>query len=76
MSETKPDNSITQVRKFGFRYGPVYVQRWCDDERGVLLGLVTKRQVLQIFVTPSGMIRVGKPEKADPANAAQVESGE
>jgi hypothetical protein len=49
---------------YGFVWGPVAVERWASDEEGsVILGLTTKKETLEIRVTPTGLIRVGTPVK-------------
>jgi hypothetical protein len=47
------------VSRVGFTYGPVTVERLCDiKNRGVWLWLGTKREQMEIRVTPGGRIRV------------------
>ena len=50
--------------RYGFTWGPAEVRR-CASERkwGVMFDVITDKQRLQIRVTPSGLIRVGEPEK-------------
>ena len=45
--------------RFGFIYGPAHIERTCDDKRtGVFIGILTKREQMQIRVTPGGRIKV------------------
>lgn len=46
--------------RFGFEWGPVRVERFFDTKRGVMLGILTDRGCVQVFVTPTGFVRVGK----------------
>lgn len=49
-----------QELPYGFKFGPVAVERWCsDDKKGwVLLGVKSEKQTLQLYVTKTGKIRV------------------
>lgn len=48
----------------GFTYGPVTVERLCDDKKfGVFLWLGTKREQMEIRVTPGGRIKIANHEK-------------
>jgi hypothetical protein len=58
---------LREITPYGFKWGPVEVQRWCsDDKGGVVIGLITKRESVEIRVTPTGLIRVGAPVKRRP----------
>lgn len=49
---------------YGFTWGPADVIRIASDDKwGVMLEVRTPRQRLEIRVTPSGIVRVGKPER-------------
>ena len=53
--------SISHV---GFTYGPVIVERLCDDKKfGVFLWLGTKREQMEIRVTPGGRIKIAHHNK-------------
>jgi hypothetical protein len=44
--------------QFGFKWGQVTVERWASHNGHLILGITTPRQVLQIRITPQGMIRL------------------
>lgn len=46
---------------YGFEFGPAVVERLAHDNGYVVVGVKTQRQRLDITITPSGLIRVGKP---------------
>lgn len=46
---------------YGFAWGPVEVTRLTSDPKaGVVLGLRTAKETIQIRVTPSGLIRLNE----------------
>lgn len=50
------------VTKYGFGYGACEIKRYYADARkcregGVFLGVETAREVLDIYITPTGFIR-------------------
>ena len=45
--------------KFGFNWGAANIERCCSHKGYVFLTVRTKRQWLDITVTPSGLIRSG-----------------
>ena len=51
-----------QETRYGFDWGPVEVRRTADlgPKLGVVLMLITKRERLDVRVTPGGRIRVEK----------------
>ena len=50
--------------RFGFIYGPVHIERCCDDKKaGVFILMGTKREQMTIRVTPGGRISVYNHEK-------------
>jgi len=50
---------------FGFEWGPVSIERLVsDDGWGVMFSVKTPREKMDIRVTPSGLIRLGKVVKA------------
>ena len=49
--------------KYGFEYGAAIVERAASHKGYVSFMIRTERQLLQIDVTPTGFIRVGKPIK-------------
>lgn len=63
--DKKPAN--LQTDRYGFTWGPLKVQRLVSDETEtgywVVLGLSTPREEVQIYVTPTGLIRVGEVKK-------------
>ena len=48
---------------YGFQFGAALVERYASHTGYVIVGVKTKRQRLELTVTPSGLIRVGKPVK-------------
>lgn len=62
-----PEYPCAETR-FGFRWGPVRVDRFWSDKRGVMLGILTDRGCVQVFVTPTGFVRVGKMDKRHDRN--------
>ena len=47
------------VDRFGFDYGPVRVDRIMDDPKvGVVIQLSTKREEMDIRITPGGRIKI------------------
>lgn len=57
------DKCKGSTNKYGFLWGPLLVTREAQDEHGVYLALETKRYRLEVRVTPSGFIRLGKLSK-------------
>ena len=56
-----------QETQYGFKWGPAEVIRCASHPKwGVMLDLETTKQRLEIRVTPSGIIRVGKAVKRLP----------
>ena len=50
--------------RFGFIYGPVAVERMCDSKkRGVFVWLGTKREQMEIRITPGGRIIIHNHDK-------------
>ncbi len=63
MKKPTIDFPIEETR-FGFIYGPADISRLCDDKRmGVYLNILTKREQIDIRVTPGGKISVYSHEK-------------
>lgn len=62
-----PEEAEGWRQRFGFRFGPVSIQRLVSDPKwGVLLAIVTERETIDFRVTPKGFIRMGvsrKPNK-------------
>lgn len=50
-----------QDTRFGFSWGPVKVERFTEHRGSVYLTLSTARQLVDVRVTPSGLIRIGEP---------------
>lgn len=42
----------------GFRFGAAKVECWMSDKRGNVIGITTPRQQVEVFVTPTGLVRV------------------
>lgn len=53
--------------KYGFTFGPAEVTRLFSDRSGHFMTVETKRNRLDVHITPSGLIRTGL-HKYDPAN--------
>ena len=52
-----------KLTRYGFEFGPARVSRYTEDKDGsVCFGVTTPKQRLDIFVTPTGLIRVGEVE--------------
>ena len=49
--------------RFGFEWGPVCVERICNDKTGYYIEVITDKQTLDIRITPSGIIKAGIPNK-------------
>lgn len=47
-----------RLTEYGFVWGAAEVTRLMSDKRGVVMEISTPRQTVQVFVTPSGLIRV------------------
>ncbi len=52
---------LTRATLYGFEFGPALVERLVQHKGYVVVGVKTQRQRLDITVTPSRLIRVGKP---------------
>ena len=46
--------------QYGFVFGPATVTRICDGEMGSYIEVAGNRQRVEIRVTPSGLLRIGK----------------
>lgn len=52
------------VTRYGFRYGACEITRKCSTEKGeVYVEVSTIREVMEIKVTPTGLIRSAKRKK-------------
>jgi hypothetical protein len=49
--------AANEITEFGFRWGPVEVTRIGQYEGSVWLQLKTQRKILEVRVTPSGLLR-------------------
>ena len=49
--------------KYGFQFGAALVERYASHKGYVVVGVKTPKQRLEMTITPSGLIRVGKPIK-------------
>ena len=47
-----------EVTRLGFIYGEVAVERISNDKRGVWIAVISKREIMEIRVTPGGRISV------------------
>jgi hypothetical protein len=52
-----------EASKYGFRWGAVDVVRAATHKGYRFLLIETERQAVQIAITPTGFLRVGKPHK-------------
>ena len=50
----------TQITQYGFRFGAAHIERLASYKGYVMVGLKTPKQRLELTVTPSGLIRIGK----------------
>jgi hypothetical protein len=55
-----------EATDYGFVWGPVEVERSASTPNIWLLTLKTDRQILEVRVTPTGLIRVDTPIKRKP----------
>lgn len=44
--------------KYGFDWGPMSIERLFDTGRGHTLQIKTKKTTLQVYVTPTGKVRI------------------
>jgi hypothetical protein len=51
--------------RYGFEYGAARVERACSGKGYVVLRIETPRQIVDITVTPTGLIRLGELAKID-----------
>ncbi|RLI87971.1 MAG: hypothetical protein DRP01_00025 [Archaeoglobales archaeon] len=58
------DDTLTETQ-FGFNWGPAIVERCVSDKGSVTLRVMTKKQCLEVRVTPKGLIRVGTPTRIE-----------
>jgi hypothetical protein len=58
--------SYPRATDYGFIWGPVEVERSVFERDSVLLTLKTDRQILEVRVTSTGLIRVGEPARRQP----------
>lgn len=54
------DEVYAALTRYGFEYGAAKVSRLASHKGYVVVGFETPRQRLDITVTPTGLIRVGK----------------
>lgn len=52
--------SQSHLTKFGFVFGPVEVTRICSAHGDAYVRVTTARQEIDIRVTPTGIIRLGR----------------
>ena len=50
-----------EAERVGFRWGQVDCVRYFNHNRSKMIAIETDRQVVHVWVTPSGLIRAGKP---------------
>jgi hypothetical protein len=54
----------SEPTQFGFKWGAVEVARICSDAKfGVILELRTRRAVIEIRATPSGLLKIERSYK-------------
>lgn len=62
--DDQPKMNNTETTKFGFKFGPIVVERMSSDPKhGVWIQLWTGKQIVVVRSTPSGLLRVGNVEK-------------
>ena len=54
------------VTDYGFLWGPLEVTRVCQWRKNRILDLRTPRAVVQIVVTPTGLVRIHSEKKRKP----------
>ena len=61
------------ITKFGFRFGAADVSRLAEHKGHVVMSVSTKRQAVEVSVTPSGLIRVSDKRKPYPHELERLE---
>lgn len=58
----------SQITQYGFQYGAAKVERFAQHKGYAVIGVTTPRSRMEIIVTPSGLLRIGKvyPVKRSP----------
>lgn len=51
---------VSRTTQYGFQYGANTIERLAFHKGYAVLGIKTPKQWLQITITPSGLIRLGK----------------
>lgn len=61
----QPSPQLEELR-YGFKWGPVTVERLISHKGGVLLGLTTNGVMRQVWISPTGRsVRVSDPIKTN-----------
>lgn len=53
-----PDRYELVLDQYGFKWGPVSIIRLTSDARGVVIGIKTPHESLDLMVTPRGRVRI------------------
>ncbi len=62
----KPKAYLLTETRYGFAWGPAKVDRTCSDQKwGVIVSVKGKREVAEVRVTPSGLVRFTKRKATD-----------
>ena len=54
---------IMRTTNYGFQFGPALVERCASHKGYVIVSIKTPKQRLELTVTPTGIIRAGKPTR-------------
>ena len=59
MSDREAAATAEGTTDFGFQFGAAKVERWTKDKRGgVVIGITTPKETIQVYVTKTGKVRV------------------
>lgn len=56
-------DELLQITPYGFEWGPMVIERATSHNGHVVLTLKTDKQIMNIRVTPAGLIRPGEIRK-------------
>lgn len=62
------------IKQYGFSWGQVEVERLIEHKGHRLLRIRTKKQQLEIRVTPTGLIRIENAYKVTPTGLIRIEN--
>jgi hypothetical protein len=74
LERKKSVETISRITQYGFQFGAANVSQLVEDKGAVIMSVTTKRQAIEIYVTPSGLIRVSEKRKPYPHELERLES--